>query len=374
MMSDVEDELDLGPLFWSRDIDEHPFGTVSLAMLQANPVMEDHCQFEIGRDSIFVGVYDGHGDSDEASRFLADNLCNNLTRLAQKGTMSEDVLKRAVVATEDEFLQTVYDEAGSCCLATVIWKGSLYVANVGNSRVVIGILLRKSDIFAEQVTKDHIADVEDIRKRIKALHRDDPDIVFEKDGVWCSKGIPQVSRAIGSAFLKIPNRYVHSSFFQRYKLYLPFNPPLLKGEPELCRRLLYPDDKFLILASGGLWENLTKKKVVEIVNENKQTGIARRVIIRALKEVAKKKQMRFDDLLSVKKEERRSFHDDISVLVIFLNHDFLEKGGVAAHERSIRGFSSSDGPSSFRICEEIVDFNTSSNSGLKSEASSSCHT
>lgn len=84
--------------------------------------------------------------------------------------------------------------------------------------------------------------------------------------------------------------------------------------------------------------------------------------------------MRFDDLLSVKKEERRSFHDDISVIVIFLNHDFLEKGGVAAQERSIRGFSNSDGPSSFRICEEIVDSNTSSSSGLKSEASSSRHT
>ena len=81
--SSVEDSL-----LWRRDLLKHSCGEFSFAVVQANEVIEDHSQVEIGSDAIFVGVYDGHGGP-EASRFVRDHLFQHL--------MSESFLVSLVV-------------------------------------------------------------------------------------------------------------------------------------------------------------------------------------------------------------------------------------------------------------------------------------
>lgn len=60
-------------LLWCKDLEKHSYGDLSFAVVQANEVIEDHSQVEIGRDATFFGVYDGHGGP-EASRFICDHL------------------------------------------------------------------------------------------------------------------------------------------------------------------------------------------------------------------------------------------------------------------------------------------------------------
>lgn len=68
-------------LTWYNDLGLHASGEFSMAMIQANSVMEDQCQIESGPltfnnpavQGTFFGVYDGHGGP-EASRFIADNI------------------------------------------------------------------------------------------------------------------------------------------------------------------------------------------------------------------------------------------------------------------------------------------------------------
>lgn len=81
---------------------------------------------------------------------------------------------------------------GSCCLVGVISKGMLYIANLGDSRAVIGSLGRSNKITAEQLTKDHNASLEEVRQELRSLHPDDSHIVVLKHGVWRVKGIIQV--------------------------------------------------------------------------------------------------------------------------------------------------------------------------------------
>lgn len=81
---------------------------------------------------------------------------------------------------------------GSCCLVGVIWKGTLYVANLGDSRAVIGCLGRSNKIIAEQLSREHNASMEEIRQELRSLHPDDSHIVVMKHGVWRIKGIIQV--------------------------------------------------------------------------------------------------------------------------------------------------------------------------------------
>ncbi|XP_022935103.1 probable protein phosphatase 2C 68 [Cucurbita moschata] len=347
-------------LLWSRDLENHSYGDFSFAVVQANEVIEDFSQVEIGRDATFVGVYDGHGGPD-ASRFICDHLFKNLMKLAQEsGDITGDVLQRAFLATEEGFLTLVRRSwgikptiaaMGSCCLVGVIWRGTLYVGNVGDSRAVVGCLGKSNKIVAEQLTRDHNASIEEVRQELKTLHPDDSHIVVMKHGVWRIKGIIQVSRSIGDAYLKKPEFSLDPSF-PRFHLAEPLRRPVLTAEPSLSTRVLQPNDKFLIFASDGLWEHLSNQRAVDIVYNYPRAGIAKRLVKAALTEAARKREMRYDDLKKLEKGTRRFFHDDITVVVIFLDHEFE---GKKAHvpELSVRGFTDTVGPSKFSVLRGV---------------------
>ncbi|KAL6273113.1 hypothetical protein ACE6H2_023805 [Prunus campanulata] len=356
---DLDDSSLEDPLLWCRSLDKHSYGEFSFAVVQANEVLEDQSQVETGRDATFVGVYDGHGGPD-ASRFISDHLFLHLMRHArEKGALSEDILRSAFSATEDGFLTLVRRTCGikplmaaigSCCLVGVIWRGTLYVANLGDSRAVIGSLGRSNKIVGEQLNKEHNASLEEVRQELRSLHPNDSHIVVMKHGVWRIKGIIQVSRSIGDAYLKRPEFSLDPTF-PRFHLPEPLGRPVLTAEPSVCTRVLQSNDKFIIFASDGLWEHMTNQEAVEIVHNNPRAGIAKRLLKTALSEAARKREMRYDDLKKVEKGVRRFFHDDITIVVIFIDHDLLEKKQPAP-ELSVKGFIDTVGPSSFNIFKD----------------------
>lgn len=72
-------------LLWYKDMGQHLNGDFSMAVVQANNLLEDQSQIESGSLSFldagpygtFIGVYDGHGGP-ETSRFINDHLFQNL--------------------------------------------------------------------------------------------------------------------------------------------------------------------------------------------------------------------------------------------------------------------------------------------------------
>ena len=60
-------------LLWFRDSGKCASGDFSMAVIQANMVLEDQSQIESGPSGTFVGVYDGHGGP-EAARYVCDHL------------------------------------------------------------------------------------------------------------------------------------------------------------------------------------------------------------------------------------------------------------------------------------------------------------
>ncbi|KAJ9543831.1 hypothetical protein OSB04_023538, partial [Centaurea solstitialis] len=348
----LDDDKDA--LLWCKDLENHAFGEFSYAVVQANDVLEDHSQVEIGRDATFIGVYDGHGGP-EAARYICDHLFSHLIRLAREnGLLSTEILKDAVSATEDGFLSLVrrtcgikplMAAVGSCCIIGLISKGTLYVANMGDSRAVIGRLRRRKSkkIVAEQITKDHNACMDEVRQELKSDHPDDPHIVVMKQGVWRIKGIIQVSRTIGDAYLKKPEFALGPSF-PRFHLRDPIRRPVLKNGPSLHTRELKPDDKFLVFASDGLWEHLTNKQVVQIVHNNPRSGIARRLVKAAMMQAARKGKKKYREVKKMGKGSRRAVHDDITVVVVFIDH---QQTNLEIDEISIRGFTNSTTPSGF---------------------------
>ncbi|XP_061353927.1 probable protein phosphatase 2C 38 [Gastrolobium bilobum] len=341
-------------LLWYKDLGNHLYGEFSMAVVQANRSLEDRSQLEsgplssnhLGPQGTFIGVYDGHGGT-EASQFVSDNLFCNLKRLAAEHQgMSEYVIKRAFSATEAGFLSLVKKQwlskpyiasTGTCCLVGIICDGMLYVANSGDSRVVLGRVERATrETSAIQLSSEHNVNQETARDEIRSKHPYDSQIVVMRHNVWRVKGLIQVSRSIGDAYLK-KAEFNREPLPSKFRLAETFFKPILSCEPTISLHKLHPDDQFLIFASDGLWEHISNQEAANIVTNNPPNGIARRLVKTALREAAKKREMRLADLQKIEQGVRRDFHDDITVIVVFLDHNLTHNSSLWGSPVSIKG-------------------------------------
>lgn len=322
-----EDEL-----VWHTNLRSHAFGEYGMAVVQANSSLEDQGQVLASPSTTYAGVFDGHGGPD-AARFINRNLFSFLQKFTlEQGGLSVDVMRKACQATEAEFIRLVRKEwvkkprlalCGSCCLFAVISDNKLYVANLGDSRAVLGRKVYEGGMFsppvvvAERLTSDHNVENEDVRKEVRALHPDDSAIVVYTRGFWRIKGIIQVSRSIGDVYLKFPE---FNRLYKQFGSSVPLKRAVITAEPSLSVRKLESDDLFLILASDGLWENLSDETAAEIVYRSPRVGIAKRLARAGIEEAARKRGLRYEDLSLLEKELRRHIHDDITVIVIYFDN------------------------------------------------------
>ncbi|XP_025694483.1 probable protein phosphatase 2C 42 isoform X2 [Arachis hypogaea] len=294
-------------LLWFRDVGRYGSGEFSMAVVQANQVLEDQSQIESGPLGTFVGVYDGHGGPD-ASRYVCDNLFRNFQAASaeSQGVVTAETIQTAFRRTEEGFTALVSDlwstrpqvaTTGTCCLVGVIFQQTLFVANLGDSRVVLGKKVGNTGgVAAIQLSAEHNANLEAVRQELKELHPDDPQIVVLKHGVWRVKGIIQFCQNACKSKLGMLN----------------------------------------IVLIDGLWEHLSNERAVDIVHSNPRVGSAKRLVKAALQEAARKREMRYSDLRKIDKKVRRHFHDDITVIVLFLNHDLISRGTLLHPPLSIR--------------------------------------
>ncbi|OMP08102.1 phosphatase 2C (PP2C)-like protein [Corchorus olitorius] len=313
-----------------------------MAVIQANNLLEDHSQLESGPMSsvesgphgTFVGIYDGHGGP-EAARFINEHLFDHIKKFTTENHgMSADVINKAFLATEEDFLNLVKKQwlskpqiasVGACCLVGIICSGLLYIANAGDSKVVLGRLEKAfKEVKAVQLSSEHNASMESVREELRTLHPDDPQIVVLKHKVWRVKGIIQISRSIGDAYLK-KAEFNKEPLLPKFRVPESFEKPILQAEPAISVQKLHPEDQFLIFASDGLWEHLSNQEAVDIVNSCPHSGIARKLVKAALREAAKKREMRYSDLKKIDRGVRRHFHDDITVVVLFLDSHLISR-------------------------------------------------
>lgn len=342
-------------LLWYKDSGLHLNGEFSMAVVQANNLLEDQSQIESGSLSLldsgpygtFIGVYDGHGGP-ETSRYINDHLFQNLKRFtSEQQSMSVDVIRKAFQATEDGYISIVSKQwpmnpqlaaVGSCCLVGVVCGGTLYIANLGDSRAVLGRLVKSTgEVLAIQLSAEHNASIESVRQELHSLHPDDPQIVVLKHNVWRVKGLIQISRSIGDVYLK-KAEFNREPLYAKFRLREPITKPILSSEPSISVHELQPNDQFLIFASDGLWEHLSNQDAVEIVQNNPHSGSARRLVKTALQEAAKKREMRYSDLKKIDRGVRRHFHDDITVVVIYLDSNLVSRASsLKGPTLSLRG-------------------------------------
>ncbi|XWS34711.1 hypothetical protein CRYUN_Cryun21dG0061200 [Craigia yunnanensis] len=183
----------------------------------------------------FFGVYDGHGGK-KAAEFVAENLHNNIFEMLKKSKGNEgkeEAVKAGYLKTDEEFLKQDI-ASGTCCVTALIEGEDIVISNLGDCRAVLG-----RGGVAEALTTDHKAEQEDERKRIE---NKGGYIEFHR-GAWRVHGVLSVSRSIGDAHLK----------------------DWVLAKPDTKNFQLTPDMDFLVLASDGLWQEVSSQEAVDIV-------------------------------------------------------------------------------------------------------------
>ncbi|XP_038890272.1 probable protein phosphatase 2C 33 [Benincasa hispida] len=185
-------------------------------------------------------------------------------------TLKESFLKAfRVMDWELRMHQTIDSFCSGTTAVTIVKQGQdLVIGNVGDSRAVLGMRDKDDSLVAIQLTVDLKpnlpAEAERIRKcrgRVFAL-QDEPDVAR----VWLpnsnSPGLA-MARAFGDFCLK------------------DFG---LISVPEISYRRLTEKDEFVVLATDGIWDVLSNKEVVDIVaSAPKRTTAARTLVETAVK-------------------------------------------------------------------------------------------
>ncbi|CAI5473236.1 unnamed protein product [Closterium sp. Yama58-4] len=354
---------------WHRALDSTGLGQLSLAMYEANYVMEDAVEVEAGSGGVYIGVHDGHGGS-ETAEFLRHTLYNNLKKefLRGGGAVSVEALRRGFAETERQFTARVRDSfldsphlatVGACSAVAIVTRSALWVANVGDCRAVLGQVRHTGDGLecrALQMSEDHNLSFQAIRDRYREEHADMPDAITEKRGRYRVKGKITVTRAFGDLYLK-SHDFNREPLFSRFRVSEPFNPPLISTDPHVAVRLLAPHDAFVVVASDGLFELLSNQEVVDMVAVSPRKDIARQLIRAALRRAAERTEVPYGELLRMASGQRRSYHDDITVVVFFFDHDAIRKEAARNQPQWSKDVSLKGGVSVDAAGAVVSDFN-----------------
>ena len=197
------------------------------------------------RGALYCGLYDGHGGR-TAVEFVQSHLHASVERelLAASPTDAPlDALKRAFVKLDRMLLQVGALHCGTTaavclCLPSAAVGGGveLHVANVGDSRVV---LAADGGRPARRLSVDHVGtDASEVRR----VQEEGGTVVNGRVG-----GSLAVTRALGDHCLKTE----HS--------------PGVSPEPHVTRHAVAHGDRFVILASDGVWDVHSDEDAADLV-------------------------------------------------------------------------------------------------------------
>ena len=148
---------------------------------------------------------------------------------------------------------------GACAIAAMVQENHVYVANTGDCRVVIGQKLPDNTWQGVPLSHDHNVHNEAEVDRLKSSHPGEEDTVIIQDRVL---GSLMPFRTFGDVDFKWEKKYLEG-IVQVWPNYL--TPPYVTAEPVVIKHEIQPGDKFMILASDGLWERISNEDAVNVV-------------------------------------------------------------------------------------------------------------
>ena len=201
------------------------------------------------------------GDIDRAIKDAFLSLDGDIMDLGAKAASGPSFLN-------DAMTQVAPCYAGSCALVSYYHSDSqqLKVACAGDSRAVLGRRKASGGWEAIALSADQTGNNEDEVSRLQKEHPDEPEMI--KTGRLLGLA---VTRAFGDSRWKWSRKtqdQAHDRFYGPRIRDNFLTPPYLTAEPVITTTKIQPEKgDFVIMASDGLWDNLTSEQAVTLMGK-----------------------------------------------------------------------------------------------------------
>ncbi|KAI8061436.1 phosphatase 2C-like domain-containing protein [Gongronella butleri] len=271
--------------------------------LPSNNPTEDHYSSYLIGDGLIAGVYDGH-IGPMCSRLIQRQLPIYVARELgnKKHEDAEKAISQAFVDLDDDIQERFYrlfprnvksltekdvqdavrkhphpeaadliiKEAihGSCACAVYVDGNDVYSANTGDSRVVIVRQEEDGSWSGRRLVEEESPANPSWRAHMISQHpKEEAETLIMRNRIF---GLIAVGGSFGDIMYKVPRDYqIKVLPFIPYETYATFaryhhrivnyyrTPPYLSSKPLTSRHTLQKGDKYIIIATDGLWDELS---------------------------------------------------------------------------------------------------------------------
>ena len=220
------------------------------------------------KDYIYMSVCDGHGAeghfvSDFIKETLPYDMSENLKNMnilteneKEKNKIYQIITETFIIANEklveNEEINSLF--SGSTCVSVIYTPEKLIVPNIGDSRAVLGRLINKenNEYKAINLSRDH-----------KPTEKDEAQRIIENDGriqPFTEEGEFVGPERVWIKEEDVPGLAMTRSFGDRVAATVG-----VMSEPEIKEFDFDENDKFMIIASDGIWEFISSQECVDII-------------------------------------------------------------------------------------------------------------
>lgn len=275
----------------------------------------------------FVGVFDGHGEKGgQLSRFARSAMTMNLFEDANFHSNPKAAMDNAYRATQDQIIghhgREHAGDSGTTAISAYKNRNNLLVANVGDSRAVLGRCQTGSSTASG---RGQLVAV-DLSSDQKPCRPDEKRRIQEQGGRVHQGMFPVQTPMGGCRFIPMgPERVIDRSGVSGLAMSRALGDlnmhPYVTSRPELCEKRLDKRDKVVILGSDGVWDHVSSQEAVDIASRYTDATAAARDITNT----ARQRWVR---------ETQGALTDDITAVVMRLDHNPSSASNGEAPQRA----------------------------------------
>jgi len=250
--------------------------------------------------------------------------------------LDSDIVNGAILPSEPfapKVPETALALAGACGILACLDHQDLFVAGAGDCRAVLG---RKDESWeVVPMSRDHtLKDEEEVKRLLRNHPKQEWSGLVSRGRVL---GILMPTRAFGDSDFKWARKA--QSVLSRMPLPSIFTtPPYLDASPDIYYHRITSSSRFLIMASDGLWDNLSSEDAVALVgkeldarepstdaasewsiesleseNDNLATMLLRHSFLHG---VCGGDYAKLEQLLALPSGQARNYRDDVTIIVV----------------------------------------------------------
>lgn len=230
--------------------------------------------FDGDESSIFFGVFDGHGSTgDQCSIFAKSNIPKDIVTELREGKDFQEAYVEAFLSTNKALHRAYIDDkmSGTTAITAVIKNNTVHIANCGDSRAIIATQ-EGEQLVSRPLSVDQTPFRLDERERCKKfgariMTMDQLEGLAPLHENWGLNLGEEVDEDGDPPRIWSPNGNFPGTAFTRSIGDARAEELGVYAEPETLTFDITPEDKFIILASDGVFEFLTSQSVVDMVNQ-----------------------------------------------------------------------------------------------------------